>query len=330
VTQGTGMLWCGGGAYRGEHPLVSVVMPCYNGSRTIRRALESLMTQELPSPYEVIVVDSSCDGTDVIVREEFPSVQLIRRERRTPVGAARNLGVGRAQGDVIAFFDSDCVADPGWLRHLASAHEVNVAGAGGSVVNANPASLVGWASFLMEFSRLAPSSPRRLVSDIVGCNCSYKRWVFERYGLYHDGDYAGDDMLFNRRLILAGERLLFEPRAVVHHQNREDLGGFLRHMRHLGEGVGMVRLLDGMPHAYLARTLWLPAAAYPYRVGRIASRGLRWHSRDAWRLPVVLPLVTAGFVAFTLGELGARRSPTRTEALAALTKAVQARVRGDS
>ena len=330
MTEGTGMLWRGGSAYRGERTLVSVVVPCYNGSRTIRRALESLMVQDLPSPYEVIVVDSSCDGTDVIVREEFPSVQLIRRERRTPVGAARNLGVGRAQGDVIAFFDSDCVADPGWLRHLASAHEVNVAGAGGSVVNANPASLVGWASFLMEFSRLAPSSPRRLVSDIVGCNCSYKRWVFERYGLYHDGDYAGDDMLFNRRLILAGERLLFEPRAVVHHQNREDLGGFLRHMRHLGEGVGMVRLLDGMPHAYLARTLWMAAAAYPYRVGRIAWRALRKHPRDAWRLPLVMPLVAAGFLAFSRGEMGARRKAAQRRAGAIHSGTEAARQRSDS
>lgn len=311
-------------------PLVSVVVPCYNGARTIRGALGSLMAQDLPSPYEVIVVDSSSDGTHVIVRDEFPSVQLIRRETRTPVGAARNLGVGQAQGDIIAFFDADCVADPGWLWHLAIAHQINVAGVGGSVANGNPASLVGWASFLMEFSRLAPSSPRRLVPDIVGCNCSYRRWVFETYGLYHDGDYAGDDMLLNRRLILAGERLLFEPRAVVHHQNREDLGGFLRHMRHLGEGVGMVRLLSGMPHAYLARSLWLAAGAYPYRVGRIACRALRTHPRDAWRVPLVMPLVAAGFLAFSWGELGARRRAAQRRAGAVCSGIEVVRHRSDS
>ena len=305
-------------------------MSCYNGSRTIRSALESLMAQDLPSPFEVIVVDSSSDRTDVIVREEFPLVRLVRRETRTPVGAARNLGVGRARGDIIAFLDADCVADVGWLRHLANAHGINVAAVGGSVVNGNPASLAGWASFLMEFSRLAPSSPRRLVADIVGCNCSYKRWVFERYGLYHDGDYAGDDMLFNRRLILAGERLLFEPRAFVHHQNREDLGSFLRHMRHLGEGVGMVRLLDDMPHAYLARTLWLAAAAYPFRVARIAWRALRKHPRDAWRLPLVMPLVAAGFLAFSWGELGARRRAAQRRAGAICSGTETARQRSDS
>jgi GT2 family glycosyltransferase len=198
------------------------------------------------------------------------------------------------------------------------------------VANGNPASLVGWASFLMEFSRLAPSSPRRLVTDIVGCNCSYKRWVFDKYGLYHDGDYAGDDALFNRRLILAGERLLFEPQALVYHQNREDLGGFLRHMRHLGEGVGMVRLLDDMPHAYLARRPCLAAAAYPYRVGRIAWRALRWHPGDAWRLPLVMPLVAAGFLAFSWGELGVRSRAAQRRAVAVCSGVGAAGPRSDS
>jgi len=292
-------------------PLVSVVMPCYNGSRTIRRALLSLVMQDFPSPYEVIVVDSSSDGTDVIVREEFPEVQLIRRETRTLPGAARNVGVRRARGDIIAFLDSDCVAERSWLHRLVSAYGPEVAGVGGSVANGNPGSLVGWASFLIEFARLAPSSPRRLVSDVPSCNCSYRRWVFDKYGFYHDGDFGGEDMHFNWRLARGGVRLLFEPHAVVYHLNRERVGDFLRHMRHVGESVGLVRLLEGMSHTSLGRHWWLSAAALPCRVARIAWRGLRWHFLDAWRLPVVLPLIVAGFVAFSLGELGASRNGMR-------------------
>ena len=288
-------------------PLVSVVVPCYNGSHTIRAALASLMAQDFDSPYEVIVVDSSSDWTDAIVREEFPQVQLIRREAKTPVGAARNLGVRQARGEIVAFFDSDCVAEVGWLQHLVSAYEVGAAaGVGGSVANGNPASFVGWASFLMEFSRLAPSLPRRYVADIVGCNCSYKRWVFEKYGFYDDGPWGAEDMQFNWRLVKAGERLLFEPGAVVWHLNREGMGDFLRHMRHVGGGVGMVSLLEGMSHASLSRRWWLVVAAYPYRVGRIAWRALRAYPRDAWRLPPVMPLVAAGFLAFSWGELRAK------------------------
>ena len=330
MTEGAGRPMCGESADRAERPLVSVVVPCYNGSRTIREALGSLTAQDITSPYEVIVVDSSSDGTDKIIREEFPAVDLVHREVKTLVGAARNLGLQRACGDIVAFFDADCVADPGWLRYLANAHGIDVAAVGGSVANGNPGSLVGWASFLMEFSRLAPSSPRRLVSDIVGCNSSYKRWVFKRYGLYHEGDYGAEDVLFNRWLILAGERLLFEPRALIHHQNREGLGDFLRHMRHVGEGMGMVRLLDGMPHAYLASSLWLAAAAFPYRVGRIAWRALRRHPRDAWRLPLVMPLVAAGFLAFSLGELGARRRAVQRRAGAVRSSTAASRQRSDS
>ena len=292
-----------------RHPVVSVVVPCYNGSRTIRRALESLIAQDFRSPYEVIVVDSSSDGTDAIVREEFPQARLLRLETRTPPGAARNAGVRQALADIIAFLDSDCVADPSWLRHLTSACTSGVAGVGGSVANGNPASLVGWASFLMEFARLAPSLAPRPLTDVVTCNCSYRRWVFEKYGYFHD-DLFAEDTLFSHRLVLAGERLLFEPRALVYHHNREQMRGFLRHMRDVGEGVGVARLLGGMPHSGLSRRWWLVAAAYPYRVGRIAWRALRGHPRDAWRLPLVMPLVAMGFGVFTLGELGARRSAT--------------------
>jgi glycosyltransferase involved in cell wall biosynthesis len=287
-------------------PVVSVVMPCYNASLTIRRALHSLMAQDLSSSYEVLVVDSSTDGTDAIVQEEFPQVRLLRLEARTPPGAARNAGVRQAQGNIIAFLDADCVADRSWLRHLISPYEADIAGVGGSVANGNPASLVGWASFLIEFSRLAPSLAPRPVADVVTCNCSFKRQVFEECGYFHEGDFFAEDMLFSRRLAQAGERLLFEPRALVYHENREGLREFLRHMRRLGEGVGVVRLSDGMPHACLSRYWWLAAVAYPYRVGRIAWRALRGYLRDAWRLPLVMPLVAAGFLAFSWGELGAR------------------------
>ena len=92
----------------------------------------------------------------------------------------------------------------------------------------------------------------------------------------------------------------------------------------------MVRLLDGMPHAYLASSLWLAAAAFPYRVGRIAWRALRRHPRDAWRLPLVMPLVAAGFLAFSLGELGARRRAVQRRAGAVRSSTAASRQRSDS
>ena len=57
-------------------PLVSVVIPSYNSSKHIRACLNSLLCQVSEIPFEVILVDSSNDGTDQIVRAEFPQIRM--------------------------------------------------------------------------------------------------------------------------------------------------------------------------------------------------------------------------------------------------------------
>ena len=91
-------------------PLVSVVVAAYNGEDTIREALASLLAQDY-DPFEIVVVDDgSTDGTGKIVRE-FDSVEYVRQENRGP-GAARNTGVARARGSLLAFLDADDQALP--------------------------------------------------------------------------------------------------------------------------------------------------------------------------------------------------------------------------
>ena len=50
-----------------NHPAVSVIVPSYNAARTISGCLESLQRQSSPEPFEIIVVDSSSDGTAQLV-----------------------------------------------------------------------------------------------------------------------------------------------------------------------------------------------------------------------------------------------------------------------
>ena len=67
---------------------VSVVIPSYNSRGTIRACLESVLGQETELTYEVLVADSSDDGTDEIIRADFPGVRLIHsRERLTGSGS---------------------------------------------------------------------------------------------------------------------------------------------------------------------------------------------------------------------------------------------------
>ena len=85
---------------------ISVIIPTWNRSELLPRALESALSQTL-LPIEVIVVDDgSSDNTRDIVRSDFPAVRYFYQSN-LGVSAARNRGIYEASGDWIAFLDSD-------------------------------------------------------------------------------------------------------------------------------------------------------------------------------------------------------------------------------
>jgi GT2 family glycosyltransferase len=85
---------------------ISVVVPTYNRRDLLKRALLSIFSQT-SLPAEVTVIDDgSTDGTELMLRREFPQVNYYYQEN-LGVSAARNLGIQQANGDWVAFLDSD-------------------------------------------------------------------------------------------------------------------------------------------------------------------------------------------------------------------------------
>ena len=93
---------------------VSVVIPCYNREETIRRCIDSVMNQTV-LPDEIIVVDdgSSDESVKIIEQMNNPIIKVIKQNHQG-AQAARNLGILNAQGNYIAFLDSD----DEWLPQL--------------------------------------------------------------------------------------------------------------------------------------------------------------------------------------------------------------------
>ena len=85
---------------------VSVVIPAYNRSGLLTRALDSVRAQTHPAAEVVVVDDGSNDGTGDLVRTRYPQVRLIIQENRG-VSAARNRGISESHHPWIAFLDSD-------------------------------------------------------------------------------------------------------------------------------------------------------------------------------------------------------------------------------
>ena len=98
-------------------PLFSVVIPVYNRADDLRRAIHSVLEQT-EQDFEIVVADDGSDDHPEKVIEEIGDARVrIHRQDNRGGAAARNLGIDRAQGRLIAFLDSDDCFLPG---HLAA------------------------------------------------------------------------------------------------------------------------------------------------------------------------------------------------------------------
>src|SRR5688500_9777628 len=102
-------------------PKVSVIVASFTAIDTINGCLSALADQECDEAFEVVVIDSSSDGTADVARR-FAGVALHTFADRKFPGEARNLGAARSEGEILAFTDADCVPDPRWVREILEAH----------------------------------------------------------------------------------------------------------------------------------------------------------------------------------------------------------------
>ncbi len=224
-----------------ELPMVSIVVCSYNGARTLRDCLGSLQNLNYPR-YEVIFIDDgSKDNTQEIMRD-FPGVRNIVQSNKG-LSAARNAGIALAQGEVVAFTDSDCMVDRDWLYFLVSTLlSGNFAAVGGP--NISPPA-TNWVQATVG---AAPGSPSHvLLTDTVaehvpGCNMAYHKWALNEIGGF-DIEYrkAGDDVDVCWRLMQRGYVIGFSPAAVVWHYRRFEVRTYFSQQTGYGEAEAMLR-----------------------------------------------------------------------------------------
>lgn len=92
--------------------MISVVIPVHNRERLIARAIESAVAQTLPADEIVVIDDASTDRTADVVAElaaSLSNLTLVALKENVGAARARNVGIERASGDLIAFLDSDDV-----------------------------------------------------------------------------------------------------------------------------------------------------------------------------------------------------------------------------
>lgn len=97
-------------------PRFSVIIPAYNGAKTLGRAIDSVLAQTWPANEIIVVDDASSDGTGEVANAYGNQIRYLRREFNAGVSVARNYGVEQASGDWLAFLDADDWYFPDRLR----------------------------------------------------------------------------------------------------------------------------------------------------------------------------------------------------------------------
>lgn len=99
---------------------ISVIVPFRNAEPYLQRCIASLLGQDYPSDqYEIIMVDNNSTDRSAEIAASYSRVRLLS-QNRPGAYAARNLAVGAANGEVVAFTDANCSADSDWLERIAA------------------------------------------------------------------------------------------------------------------------------------------------------------------------------------------------------------------
>jgi glycosyltransferase involved in cell wall biosynthesis len=259
---------------------ITVILCTYNRAETLSKALESVAFSELPESveWEVLVVDNnSRDQTHDVVEEfcrRYPGRFRYLFEPRQGKSHALNSGIREARGDILAFMDDDVTVQPTWLQNLTAAlHNKDWAGAGGRILPEQTFTPPHWLALkgpyamggvLAFFDR--GEKPGELDWAPYGTNMAFRKSMFESHGGFRTDLGPGpdeniprfnEDTEFGRRLKSAGERLRYEPLAIVYHgvpENRRRKEYFLDWYFGFGRALvhegGRGRDVWGIPRPY--------------------------------------------------------------------------------
>jgi glycosyltransferase involved in cell wall biosynthesis len=222
---------------------ITAYIPAYNVAEYLGPTIEGLLNQTLPLQELLIIDDGSTDRTLPIAEEyvdpNHPKnpghvpVKIVRHEKNKGLAAARNTAFAHAQHEFVAAMDADAIADPAWLESLAPAFDdPQVAGAGGRLIETQRTGLGN----AYRTTYLLQDLGERLITiegkdnrRLGGFGTIFRKSVVQSIGGYNESFRTNnEDVDLGTRLLAAGYKLYFEPRAISRHQRTDTVKSALR------------------------------------------------------------------------------------------------------
>lgn len=277
--------------------MISVIVPVFNTGPYLTRAIDALLGQNLPRDrYELIFVDNGSSDDSLEILHRYPEICVLHEPVQGSY-AARNRGLREAQGDIIAFTDSDCFPVPEWLSSIEKGFEM-------------PGSLI------MMGPRL-PANGRRAIrliaayenrkkeficeSEDPSVYCGYtnnmavRRSTFEATGMFLQRE-RGSDSIFVQKVVNTSScgAVSWCPEMAVVHGELDSVPAYINKVRTYGRSHRAFR------HIMPVRSLSMKERMQIFR--RAVSE------RTPGDSALLLSLLISGQFAWWLGVLGSNQS----------------------
>lgn len=193
---------------------MSVIVPNHNGARFLRSAVDSILAQKGPAPEIIVVDDGSTDDSTRVAGELGDAVCYLRQENHGPA-AARNLGLERSSGEIVAFLDVDDV----WREDKSSVQLplLQSTGAHGVWGLTQVMMLTSRDSLAGEFVPWEEPRPYPQLGSFL-----FRREVFDRVGGFDPDLRYGEDIDLLSRILDAGLTLHRHADVVLEWRRHED------------------------------------------------------------------------------------------------------------
>ncbi|WP_299538767.1 glycosyltransferase [Phenylobacterium sp.] len=248
-----------------------MIVPHYRDLSGLALCLSALGRQSYPKDrFEVIVADNVSPEGPAAVAEVIAERARLVVVPEKGAGPARNGGVTASSGDVLAFIDSDCVAEPSWIEEGVKALEsFDFVGGRVRVLVADPARVTPVEAFERVFAFDFKTYIERKGFTGAG-NLFCPRPLFDRAGGFKTG--VSEDVEWSRRAQAAGFSLGYAPLAVVGHPARRSWTELVSKWKRINaETWGLSAGGPARRLRWVLRTLLLPASAVVHAAKVIAS-----------------------------------------------------------
>ena len=300
-----------------NEPLVSVIIPNWNGAAHLPTCLEALRRQTYPR-REVLVVDNGSTDDSLKLLARYPEVRILALGSNRGFAGAVNAGIRAAHGEILVLLNNDTEASPTWLEALVGAFERHpdagllasrillfdrrdVFHSAGDYyrVDGIPGNRGVWETDQGQYDR------EEEVFSACGAAAAYRRELFQDIGLFdEDFFYSCEDVDLAWRAQIAGWNCWYVPTAVVYHKLSATGGGPIASFY---DGRNFIYLIAKDYPTGLLRRFWPQILRAQFQIARDALRAWRGAAARARLRGMLAGLLTWPRVARKRPQVFARR-----------------------